>query len=130
MALRVIYIKRGNFVTQKIIGAVPTENNFTDALKLKLEEMTGGTLTPEQLIAITNDVLESIDLTIYVEKITGKGLSTEDYTSEEKIKLSNIASGAEVNVQPDWNQDYSGADDYIKNKPATGSVPTAWGKYF
>lgn len=33
-----------------------------------------------------------------VDKVTGKGLSTEDYTSAEKTKLAGIASGAEVNV--------------------------------
>lgn len=32
-----------------------------------------------------------------VDKVTGKGLSTEDYTSAEKTKLSGIATGAEVN---------------------------------
>ena len=52
-----------------------------------------------------------------VDKVTGKGLSTEDYTTSEKAKLSNIEAGAEVNVQADWNQSDSNADDYIKNKP-------------
>ena len=33
-----------------------------------------------------------------VEKITGKGLSTEDYTTAEKTKLGGIAAGAQVNV--------------------------------
>jgi hypothetical protein len=32
-----------------------------------------------------------------VDKVTGKGLSTEDYTSAEKTKLSGIASGATAN---------------------------------
>jgi hypothetical protein len=32
-----------------------------------------------------------------VDKVAGKGLSTEDYTAEEKSKLSGIESGAEVN---------------------------------
>lgn len=40
-----------------------------------------------------------------------------NYTSTEKSKLSGIASGAEVNVQSDWNQTTTTADDYIKNKP-------------
>lgn len=34
----------------------------------------------------------------YVEKETGKGLSTNDYTTAEKTKLAGIAAGAEVNV--------------------------------
>lgn len=52
-----------------------------------------------------------------VDKVSGKGLSTEDYTTAEKNKLSGIAAGAEVNVQSDWNQSDSTKDDYIKNKP-------------
>ena len=32
-----------------------------------------------------------------VDKISGKGLSTEDYTTTEKNKFSGIASGATVN---------------------------------
>lgn len=32
-----------------------------------------------------------------VDKVDGKGLSTNDYTTNEKNKLSNIAAGAEVN---------------------------------
>ncbi len=41
------------------------------------------------------DVLAgAVDLTNYVEKETGKGLTTEDYTSAEKTKLSGVAEGA------------------------------------
>ena len=65
-----------------------------------------------------------------VDKETGKGLSTNDYTTTEKNKLAGIASGAEVNVQSDWNQATTTADDYIKNKPTLGTaaakdVPTS-----
>lgn len=38
-------------------------------------------------------------------------------SASDKTKLNGIASGAEVNVQPDWNQTNTSADDYIKNKP-------------
>lgn len=41
-----------------------------------------------------------------------------NFTTTEKNKLSGIATGAEVNVQSDWNQTDSTKDDYIKNKPA------------
>jgi len=40
-----------------------------------------------------------------------------NYTSTEKTKLSGIASGAEVNVQSNWNETDSTADAYIANKP-------------
>lgn len=33
-----------------------------------------------------------------VDKVTGKGLSTNDYTTAEKNKLNDVASGAQVNV--------------------------------
>lgn len=54
-------------------------------------------------------------LSTKVDKVEGKGLSTNDYTNEEKTKLAAIASGAEVNVQSDWNA--TGGDAFIKNKP-------------
>ncbi len=38
-------------------------------------------------------------------------------TDAEQTKLTGIATGAEVNVQADWNQSTTTADDYIKNKP-------------
>lgn len=42
-------------------------------------------------------------------------------TATDKTKLNGIAAGAEVNVQSDWNQTDTTADDYIKNKPI---IPT------
>lgn len=59
-----------------------------------------------------------------VDKVQGKGLSTEDYTSDEKSKLAGIAAGAEVNVQADWEQADNTADDYIKGKPTLANVAT------
>ena len=56
-----------------------------------------------------------------VDKVNGKGLSTNDYTTAEKNKLAGIASGAEVNVQADWNVTNTSSDAFIKNKP---SIPT------
>lgn len=50
-----------------------------------------------------------------VDKITGKGLSTNDYTTLEKTKLSGIADGAEANVNADWNA--TSGDALILNKP-------------
>ena len=40
-----------------------------------------------------------------------------NYTTTEKTKLAGIEAGAEANVQADWNQTTTTADDYIKNKP-------------
>lgn len=52
-----------------------------------------------------------------VDKVSGKALSTNDFTNAYKNKLDGIATGAEVNVQADWNQTDNTADDFIKNKP-------------
>jgi len=64
--------------------------------------------------------------------LTGKA-STETATtsknglmsSADKTKLDGIANGAEVNVQADWNQTTTTADDYIKNKPTLGTAAAA-----
>ena len=59
-----------------------------------------------------------------VDKIEGKQLSTEDFTTEEKEKLAAIQAGAEVNIQPDWNQEDENQKDFIKNKPELSAVAT------
>ena len=60
----------------------------------------------------------------YVAKVSGKGLSTEDYTTADQTKLSGIATGAEVNVQSDWNVTDTSSDAYIANKPTNVSAFT------
>lgn len=37
-------------------------------------------------------------------------------------KVDGIAAGANVNVQVDWNQTTTTADDYVKNKPTLGTA--------
>jgi hypothetical protein len=52
-----------------------------------------------QLIGNTvKDIANVEDLAGYVQKVSGKGLSSNDYTSAEKTKLAGIASSAQVNV--------------------------------
>lgn len=80
-----------------------------------------------------------------VDKVTGKGLSTNDFTDTYKSNVDSNTSArhthsnksvldgisstdvanwnaAEPNVQSDWNQTDSTADDYIKNKPMCGNI--------
>ena len=52
-----------------------------------------------------------------VTKVAGKGLSTNDFTDQWRNKLEGIETGAEVNVQANWDQTVTTADDYIQNKP-------------
>ena len=56
----------------------------------------------------------------FVAKETGKGLSTNDFTTELKNKLDGIAEGAQVNVKPDWNASAGNAAE-ILNKPTIPS---------
>ena len=53
----------------------------------------------------------------YATKVTGKGLSTNDYTTADKSKLAMIEDGAQKNVQANWEQADTSKDDFIKNKP-------------
>ena len=78
------------------------------------------------------DVTDALNSAIgnKVDKETGKGLSTNDYTTAEKQKLAGIANGAEVNVQSDWNVSDENSDAFIKNKPTSmpASDVYAWAK--
>lgn len=58
-----------------------------------------------------------------VDKVSGKGLSTNDYTTTEKNKLSNIASGAQVNVIESVK--VNGTALTITGKAVDVTVPTA-----
>ena len=55
-----------------------------------------------------------------VDKVAGKGLSTNDYTTSEKDKLAGIAEGAQANVNADWDATTGAAQ--ILNKPALGAI--------
>ena len=80
-----------------------------------------------------------------VDKEAGKGLSTNDFTDTYKSSVDSNTSArhthsnksvldgisstdvanwnaAEPNVQSDWNQATTNADDYIKNKPMCGNI--------
>ena len=57
-----------------------------------------------------------------VDKVDGKGLSTNDYTTSEKTKLSGIDTGAQVNVIE--NVVVNGTTATIANKTATITMET------
>jgi hypothetical protein len=55
-----------------------------------------------------------------VDKVPGKDLSTEDYTTADQTKLAGIEEGAQVNINADW--DATSGDAQILNKP---TIPSA-----
>ncbi|MEN2402300.1 hypothetical protein GKZ90_0021100 [Flavobacterium sp. MC2016-06] len=62
-----------------------------------------------------------------VDKVGGKGLSANDYTTADKDKLAGIPADAEKNVQSDWLVNDTNSDAFIKNKPDLISG-VAWGQ--
>lgn len=109
--------------------------NWTDAYnkrhthdnKSVLDEITSNLISAcnnaVEHITDTTKHITNVERTLWntvadkVDKVNGKGLSTNDYTTAEKEKLRDIEDGAEVNVQPDWNVTDSTNDAFIKNKP-------------
>jgi hypothetical protein len=120
---------------------IPTsDNNFTNALKTKLDGIQVGaevnvnadwnaTSGDSQILnkptipsisgLATTTYVDSQDA-LKVDKIAGKGLSTNDYTTAEQTKLAGIQPGAEVNVNADWNA--TSGDAQILNKPTIPSI--------
>lgn len=84
------------------------------------EDKTVNIVIPTKTSDITNDSSYPSD--------AGYVHTDNNYTSDEKTKLSGIAAGAEVNVQPDWDQSDNTADDYIKNKPNIPDVSDYYDK--
>ena len=78
------------------------------------DEMSASSTNPVQNKVITGALGDKVD------KVQGKGLSEEDYTSAEKTKLSGIETGAEVNVQSDWEAE--SGDAMILHKPTLGTA--------
>lgn len=67
----------------------------------------------------TNTLTQTDNNTTYsVATTSANGLMS----STDKSKLDGIASGAEVNVQADWNEATTTSDAYIKNKPTLGTA--------
>lgn len=73
-----------------------------------------------------NGVLSATDTTYSDATTSASGLMS----ASDKTKLNGIASGANVNVQADWDQTNTSADDYIKNKPAipAAQIQSNWGQ--
>jgi hypothetical protein len=88
----------------KVEGMGLSHNDFTDALAQKLADIENGAtnVTVDALFVAgsTNPVQSKTiqaALAAKVDKEVGKGLSSNDYTSAEKEKLSGIEAGAQKN---------------------------------
>lgn len=119
----VAYIKNNKSL---IDGITTSKVNVSDIIDDLTSSATDKPLSSKQGMILKGLIT---DLTTVVgnkvDKVSGKGLSTNDYTTEEKNKLSGIATGAQVNVQSDWNVADSTSEAFIKNKPNIPTVPTS-----
>ena len=95
---------------------IPTVNNAT--LTITQNGTSVGTFTAN---ASSNKTIAVTDTTYSNATTSASGLMS----ASDKTKLNGIATGAEVNVQSDWNQATTTADDYIKNKPTLAAVATS-----
>jgi hypothetical protein len=95
-------------------------NLVTEHSELNLDDGTNphGT-TASDVGAYTTTETDNL-LNNKVDKVTGKGLSENDFTNTLKTKLDGIQAGAEVNVNADWNA--TSGDSQILNKP---TIPDA-----
>ena len=115
-----------NTYVQTVTGKGLSENDFTDTYKNKLDgiEAQANKTTVDSALSgssenpVQNKVINTA-LAGKVDTVSGKGLSENDFTTTLKNKLDGIASGAEVNVNADWNA--SSGDAQILNKPTIPS---------
>ena len=87
--------------------------------ELPVENKEVNITVPTKVSELENDsnfLTKHQDLSNYVQKEEGKGLSTKDFTQEDKDKLDGMEEGAQKNVKPDWNAE-PGAPGAILNKP-------------
>jgi len=99
----------------RVKSAGGIDSYVTSAISGKQDQIVAGS---NITIAADGKTISATDTTYSPASTSANGLMS----STDKLKLDGIASGAEVNVQSDWNQANASADDYIKNKP---SIPAA-----
>ena len=98
----------------ELIGGIDLTDYYTKTeVNTLLTAKADVSAIPTKTSDLTNDSNFAVDAN-YVH-------TDNNYTTAEKNKLAGVAAGAEVNVQSNWTQTNSSADDFIKNKP---SIPT------
>ena len=124
------------YVLRVSTTSVEEANTYTDS---KITEIKGNVSSDMNTLEKLSTAIKSnsgnintlsTSLNNKVDKVDGKGLSTCDFTNEEKAKLSSIPSDAEANVQSDWNETDTTSDAFILNKPTSmpASDVQAWAK--
>ena len=89
-------------------SAIATEQTRAEGIEGNLQSaintLNGANTVNGSVAKTVKDAVEAAQATLQanidkkVDAVTGKGLSTNDYTTDEKTKLEGIAAGAQVNV--------------------------------
>ena len=93
---------------------IPT-TDYHPATKKYVDDAVASVDVTSQISGKADTTYVNAELAKKVDAVTGKQLSTNDYTTAEKNKLAGIATGAQVNVKSDWNA--TSGDAQILNKP-------------
>lgn len=116
-------------ITGKPATFTPSSHNHSKS------DITDFPTIPTKTSELNNDsgfLTSHQDITGKVDKVDGKGLSTNDLTTTLKqnydnayahSQTSHAPSNAKPNVQSDWNENNVSSDAYIKNKP---TIPSAY----
>ena len=112
-----------------VVGKGLSTNDFTAALKLKLNNISEGAEVNVQSdwastngdSRILNKPTDITNLSLHnvtdLLDVTNAG-SGAIITSLERTKLTNVSDNAEVNVQANWSESDNTSDAFIQNKPA------------
>lgn len=108
----------------KVTGKSLSTNDFTDALKTKLDGLSNyndtavkTSISEEITRAKTAETALGSRIDNKVDKVDGKQLSTNDYTTTEKTKLGGVAAGANNYVHPT-----TAGNKHIPSGGSTGQI--------
>ena len=85
-------------------GEYSTLSGEVQKNKTAIATLNGKDTEAGSVAKTVKDAVDAVQATLQgnidkkVDKVTGKGLSTNDYTNDEQTKLAGIADGAQVNV--------------------------------
>lgn len=80
-------------------------------------DLTNGLATKQDVISDLSDIRAGAAAGATAVQDANYVHTDNNFTNSDVTKLSGIEAGAQANVQADWNQTDTSADDYIKNKP-------------
>lgn len=118
-------MKAGTSGNQNIYAEYIYTGDVTEAYDATKWEKLGEQQTSVDLSGYVKTTTLTTELAKKVDKVTGKGLSTNDYTSDEKTKLAGIATGANKYVHPSSAAGAKASGMYKITTDANGHVTAA-----